>query len=108
MDRKNFFQSLAGVFAGLFALLSPSETPAQERREEKKEQQPKKKAASTTVAPKQCSSCVHYSSIDRVNGYCQRYPKVWIGNAPANSPAGWNFPVMGASNICGEYSWEAP
>lgn len=96
MDRKTFLQ---------LPLLVPLAIQA---KKEKEEEPKKKKATTAAVAPRQCSTCLHYASTSRAQGNCELNPKTWVGNAPVGSPQGWAFPVMNAGDSCGRYEWGGP
>lgn len=71
------------------------------------EKQKEKKKPRATGTPKQCSTCVQFSAITPVppnpaTGWCQRYPKTTSPDGKISS-----FPVMNATDLCGEYQWQA-
>lgn len=92
MERKTFLQ---------FPLLVPLAALFEEQKKKKKP------ATTAGTAPRQCSTCFHYSAVTPVppapaSGWCQRYPKTTSSDGKTSS-----FPMMFATDICGEYAWEA-
>ena len=54
-----------------------------------------------------CDICLFFNDFNDKsdNGYCNRYPPIWIGNSHTQSleRPKWDFPIVSAIDKCGEY-----
>jgi hypothetical protein len=51
------------------------------------------------IRKKRCGRCDFFENLGEGDGYCFRYPPVFIGTKDDL----WNFPDVNASDVCGEW-----
>ena len=58
--------------------------------------------------PRQCKTCRYWLAVaspgeELVDGECRRYPPVLTSPEYADSQSAWSFPVVGITDVCGEW-----